>query len=79
VPVPTGLGRRRPAARRRRPGRDRSRLAVDTTTLVLVRENRWAAAPREAVTGAHGAVVAHDRVPRAVVLQAVAAAGQRPA
>jgi hypothetical protein len=52
---------------------------VDTTTLVLVRENRWAAAPREAVTGAHGAVVAHDRVPRAVVLQAVAAAGQRPA
>ena len=53
-------------------------LAVDTTTLVLVWENRWAAALGDAVTVAHGAVVAHDRVPRANVDRALAAAGQVP-
>jgi Family of unknown function (DUF6325) len=49
-------------------------LEVDTTTLVLVWENRWAAALGDAVGAAHGVVVVHDRVPRAAVERALAAA-----
>jgi hypothetical protein len=38
-------------------------LAPDTTTLVLVWENRWAAAFAEAVRRAGGMLAAYDRVP----------------
>jgi Family of unknown function (DUF6325) len=38
-------------------------LAPDTTTLVLVWENRWAAGFAEAVRGAGGVLAAYDRVP----------------
>ena len=45
----------------------------DTTTLVVVWENLWAAAFAEAVRDRGGIVVAHDRVPAADVAAAVAA------
>jgi hypothetical protein len=49
-------------------------LQPDTTTLVLLWENRWAAAFGDAVRQVHGTVVAHDRVPREDVDRALAAA-----
>jgi Family of unknown function (DUF6325) len=51
-------------------------LDVDTTTLVLVWENRWATALGQAVADAGGTVVAHDRVPRASIERALAAAAE---
>jgi hypothetical protein len=53
------------------------RLGPDTTTLVLIWENRWATGLAEAVRRQGGSVLAHDRVPPADVdraLRAVAAA-----
>jgi hypothetical protein len=52
-------------------------LEPGTTTLVLLWENRWAAAFGDAVRQLHGTVVAHDRVPREDVDRAVAAAATR--
>jgi hypothetical protein len=49
------------------------RLADDTTTLVVVWENLWAAAFAEAVRDRGGSVIAHDRVAPADVAAAVAA------
>jgi hypothetical protein len=49
------------------------RLGDDTTTLVVVWENLWAAAFAGAVRDRGGIVVAHDRVPAADVAAAVAA------
>jgi hypothetical protein len=49
------------------------RLEDDSTTLVLVWENRWATAFAEAVRRAGGTVLAHDRVPRTDVERAVRA------
>jgi hypothetical protein len=49
------------------------RLEDDSTTLVLVWENRWATAFAEAVRRAGGTVLAHDRVPRNDVERAVRA------
>jgi hypothetical protein len=48
-------------------------LQRDTTTLVLLWENRWAATFGDAVRQVHGTVVAHDRVPRENVDRALAA------
>ena len=45
----------------------------DTTTLVLVWENRWAAAFGDAVRRANGTVSAFDRVPRENVIRALSA------
>jgi hypothetical protein len=50
-----------------------ARLRDDTTTLVVVWENLWAAAFAEAVRDRGGSVVAHDRVAAADVDAAVAA------
>lgn len=49
-------------------------LEPDTTTLLLVWENRWAAAFGEAVAGMNGTLLAHDRLPRADVERALRAA-----
>jgi hypothetical protein len=48
-------------------------LQPGTTTLVLLWENRWAAAFGAAVGQVHGTVVASDRVPREAVDRALAA------
>lgn len=50
-----------------------ARLEPDTTTLVLVWENRWATGFAEAVRRLGGSVLAHDRVPPEDVAQALAA------
>ncbi|MFW3170963.1 hypothetical protein [Geodermatophilus sp. CPCC 206100] len=50
-------------------------LQPSTTTLVLLWENRWAAAFGDAVRQVHGTVVASDRVPRENVDRALAAGG----
>jgi hypothetical protein len=50
-------------------------LEPDTTTLVLVWENNWAAGFGAAVSRAGGALAAHDRIPRQNVERALAAAG----
>jgi hypothetical protein len=50
------------------------RLEYDTTTLVLLWENRWAEPFAEAVRRAHGTVLAHDRVPRENLVRALEAA-----
>jgi hypothetical protein len=52
-------------------------LQPDTTTLVLLWENRWAAAFGDAVRQVHGTLVAHDRVPRENVDRALAAGATR--
>ena len=49
------------------------RLENDTTTLVLVWENRWAAGFAGAVRTHGGTVIAHDRVAAADVAAALAA------
>ena len=49
-------------------------LEPDTTTLVLVWENRWAATFGEQVAGMKGALLAHGRLPRADVERALRAA-----
>ena len=49
------------------------RLGEDTTTLVVVWENLWAAAFAEAVRDRGGSVIAHDRIAAADVAAAVAA------
>jgi len=49
------------------------RLGNDTTTLVVVWENLWAAAFAEAVRDRGGSVIAHDRIAAADVAAAVAA------
>ena len=48
------------------------RLANDTTTLVLVWENLWAAGFADAVRAHGGSIVAHDRVPADDVARALA-------
>jgi hypothetical protein len=50
------------------------RLENDTTTLVLVWENLWAAGFAGAVRAHGGTVIAHDRVPAADVVAALEAA-----
>jgi Family of unknown function (DUF6325) len=49
-------------------------LEPDTTTLVLLWENVWATAFTEAVRGCGGTVLANERVPRAALERALAAA-----
>jgi Family of unknown function (DUF6325) len=49
-------------------------LEDDTTTLVLLWENRWAEPFAEAVRRAHGTLLAHDRVPRENLARALEAA-----
>ncbi|GAA4744050.1 hypothetical protein GCM10023328_27210 [Modestobacter marinus] len=49
-------------------------LEPDTTTLVLVWEDRWAATFGEQVAGMHGVLLAHDRLPHADVERALGAA-----
>ncbi|WP_214403411.1 DUF6325 family protein [Pseudonocardia lacus] len=49
-------------------------LRPDTTTLVLVWENRWAGAFAEQVRRAGGTVLAHDRIPPEDVERALRAA-----
>ena len=49
-------------------------LRSDTTTLVLVWENRWAGGFAEEVRRAGGTVLAHDRIPPQDVEQALRAA-----
>ena len=49
-------------------------LEPDTTTLVLVWENRWAAVFGDQVAGMYVPLLAHDRLPRAVVERALRAA-----
>lgn len=48
-------------------------LGADTTTLVLVWENRWAGAFADEVRRAGGTVLAHDRIAPAVVENALRA------
>jgi hypothetical protein len=48
-------------------------IPVGTTTLVLVWENRWAAAFAAGVRGASGRMVSYERVPRDAVERAFAA------
>jgi hypothetical protein len=52
-------------------------LEPDTTTLVLVWENNWAAGFGDAVSRAGGALAAHDRIPRQDVERALAEAGTK--
>ena len=52
-----------------------ARLEPDTTTLVLVWENRWAAGFGDAVRRYGGSVLAHDRIPAADVERALEATG----
>lgn len=51
------------------------RLEPDSTTLVLIWENRWAAGFTEVVRRQGGRVLTHDRVPPADVERALRAAG----
>jgi len=55
------------------------RLEPDSTTLVLIWENRWANGLAEAVRRRGGSVLAHDRVPPEDVGRALRAAGLEPA
>jgi Family of unknown function (DUF6325) len=55
------------------------RLEPDTTTLVLIWEDVWAAGFAEAVRRSGGSVLAHERVAPADVERAVAAAAQEGA
>jgi hypothetical protein len=48
-------------------------LAPDSPAVIVVRENTWAAEPGAAVRDSKGEVLMLERIPRDVVVQAVAA------
>jgi uncharacterized membrane protein len=49
------------------------RLDPDSSALVIVWENSWAARLAAAVRGSHGTLVEQERIPRETVLRAIAA------
>jgi Family of unknown function (DUF6325) len=49
------------------------RLEADSSALVIVWENRWAARLAAAVRASHGRLISQDRIPRETVLRAIAA------
>jgi Family of unknown function (DUF6325) len=49
------------------------RLGADSSALVIVWENRWAARLAAAVRASHGRLISQDRIPRETVLRAIAA------
>jgi len=49
------------------------RLEADSSALVIVWENRWAARLAAAVRASHGRLISQDRIPREDVLRAIAA------
>ena len=48
-------------------------LEADSSALVIVWENRWAARLGAAVRASHGRLISQDRIPREDVLRAIAA------
>ena len=48
-------------------------LDADSSALVIVWENRWAARLAAAVRASHGRLISQDRIPRETVLRAIAA------
>ena len=48
-------------------------LKADSSALVIVWENRWAARLGAAVRASHGRLISQDRIPREDVLRAIAA------
>ncbi len=49
------------------------RLGADSSALVIVWENRWAARLAAAVRASDGRLISQDRIPRETVLRAIAA------
>ena len=47
-------------------------LEADSSALVIVWENRWAARLAAAVRASHGRLISQDRIPRETVLRAIA-------
>jgi hypothetical protein len=48
-------------------------LEMNSSALVIVWENRWAARLAAAVRASHGQLISQDRIPRETVLRAIAA------
>jgi uncharacterized protein DUF6325 len=48
-------------------------LEADSSALVIVWENRWAARLAAAVRASHGRLISQERIPRETVLRAIAA------
>jgi Family of unknown function (DUF6325) len=48
-------------------------LEINSSALVIVWENRWAARLAAAVRASHGQLISQDRIPRETVLRAIAA------
>ena len=51
-------------------------LKADSSALVIVWENRWAARLAAAVRASNGQLAAQERIPREIVLRAIAALGE---